>query len=160
MRQINTFYLENALFGIDIFLVRELNRLLQFTPVPDGPDYVKGLLNLRGQVITVFDLGKRLGLPDRAVTAKTRNLVLKTDGETAVFRKKYRLNTAIGDDPVGFIVDRIGDVIEMGDDQIQPPPANLGEIAVEFVSGVVELPENLLVLLNVAKVVKAGQNKN
>lgn len=153
MRQFNTFYLDNALFGIDIFLVRELNRLLQFTPVPDGPDHIKGLLNLRGQVITIFDLGKRLGLPSRAIGSKTRNIILKTDAETAVYRRNEWLDASIGDDPVGFLVDRIGDVVEVEEGRIESPPANAGDIATEFVSGVVELPEDLLIVLNVTKLV-------
>ncbi|MFH1147053.1 MAG: chemotaxis protein CheW [Pseudomonadota bacterium] len=153
MRQFNTFYLDEALFGIDIFLVRELNRLLQFTPVPDGPEHVKGLLNLRGQVITVFDLGKRLGMPGRKISSKTRNIILKTDTETAVYRRNQWLDISIGDDPVGFLVDRIGDVVEVEEGKIQSPPANAGDIATEFVSGVVELPENLLILLNVTRLV-------
>ncbi len=154
MRQFNTFYLDDALFGVDIYLVRELNRLLHFTPVPDGPEYIRGLLNLRGQVITVFDLGRRLGLSSRVITPKTRNVILKTDSETAAYRHQHQASTRVGEDSVGFLVDRIGDVVEVEEDRIEAPPANIGDIVTEFVSGVVELPDKLLVLLDVGKVVE------
>ena len=151
-----SFYLDDALFGINILLVQELNRLMEYTPVPDGPEYIRGLLNLRGQVITVFDLGKRLGLEKRTITPRSRNIVLKTDRETAAFRNHGLLDATVGEDAVAFLVDRVGDVVEVEGDQIESSPANIGKIATEFVTGVVELPEDLLVLLTVERVVSDG----
>ena len=79
VKQFVTFRLDNRLLGIDILKVREINRVLDITPVQHAPGYVRGLVNLRGQTITVFDLGTRLGLPPRGITGCSHNIILKQD---------------------------------------------------------------------------------
>ena len=132
-RQFVTFRIDNNLAGIDILKVREINRVLDITPVPHAPEYVLGLINLRGQTVTVFDLGVRLGLLPRDITPETHNLILKRD-------------------TVGLLVDDIGDVIEAEENEIRPPPANIGEINGEFVESVVKLDEEILMVLSSEKI--------
>jgi purine-binding chemotaxis protein CheW len=98
-------------------------------------------------------LAKRLGRPDTEIHGKTRNLILKTDIETTLIRDKNKLEE-IGSDAVGFIIDKIGDVIEIDENDIQQAPANVGDISKEFIKGVVELKSDLLILLNVQEIIK------
>ncbi|MFP5213899.1 MAG: chemotaxis protein CheW, partial [Acidobacteriota bacterium] len=90
-KQFVTFRINGSLLGLDVLTVREINRVLDLTPVPHAPDYVRGLINLRGRTVTVFDLGVRLGQPASAITEESHNVVLKHDS-------------------VGLLVDAIGDV--------------------------------------------------
>jgi len=153
MLQITTFYVGDTLFGVNILQVKEINNQMKYTPVPDSANFIKGLFNLRGQIITIFDLAKRLGRPDTEIQGKTRNLILKTDIETTLIRDKNKLEE-IGSDAVGFIIDKIGDVIEIDENDIQQAPANVGDISKEFIKGVVELKSDLLILLNVQEIIK------
>lgn len=138
-QQFVTFRIDSNLLGIDILNVREINRILDITPVQHAPDYIRGLVNLRGQTVTVFDLGIRLGLSLREITAESHNIILKND-------------------TVGLLVDSIGDVVNADETQIKPPPANIGKIESEFVDGVVRLDEKLLVVLSAQRVLEYTDN--
>lgn len=133
INQFVTFKIGDNLLGINILDVREINRILDITPVQHTPDYVRGLVNLRGQTVTVFDLGVRLGLPPREITSESHNVILKSE-------------------PVGFLVDSIGDVVNADETEIKPPPANIGKIESEFVEAVVKQDKELLVVLSATKI--------
>ena len=135
IRQFVTFRIDDHLLGIDVLGVREINRALDITPVPKAPEYVRGLVNLRGQIVTVFDLGVRLGFGPRKITENTHNVILKSD-------------------VVGLMVDAIGDVAITEDDEVEPPPANVGAIEGEFIEGVVKLENELLVILSAEKLLR------
>ncbi|MFP4037671.1 MAG: chemotaxis protein CheW [Desulfobacteraceae bacterium] len=136
--QFVTFKLEGYLLGLHILEVREINRLLDITPVQRAPEYVFGLVNLRGQTVTVLDLGIRLGLGPREITDETHNIILKQE-------------------PVGLLVDDIGDVEEADEGAVESPPANLNGIGTEFVYSVVKLHNELLVVLSLDKILTASQ---
>ncbi len=153
MIQLTTFYVGDTLFGVNILQVKEINNQMKYTLVPDSADFIKGLFNLRGQIITIFDLAKRLGRKDTEIKDKTRNLILKTDTETATIRDKHKIEE-IGTDAVGFIIDKIGDVIEIDENDIQQAPANVGDISKEFIKGVVELKSELLIILNIEEIIR------
>lgn len=136
-RQFVTFRIDGHLLGVDVLHVREINRALDITPVQLAPAYVRGLVNLRGQAVTVLDLGVRLGLGRRVVTPESHNIVLKRD-------------------EVGLLVDAIGDVVQADGAEVGPPPANLEGIAVEFVEGIVKLPDGLLLVLAVEPIRAPG----
>ena len=91
--ELATFYVGDSLCGMDILKVQEINKLLEMTEVPLAPDYVKGILNLRGQIVTVIDLGSKLNLADTDTGSDTRNIIVNSNGEY-----------------IGLLVDRIGDV--------------------------------------------------
>jgi len=157
MVQFTTFYVGETFFGINILQVKEINNHMKYTPVPDSYDYIKGLFNLRGQVITIFDLARRLGREACEIKNTSRNLILKTDAETDTLRKQGLLKEKTGVDAVGFIVDKIGDVVEIDESRIAPPPANVGDISKEFIVGVVEMEKDLLILLNVPFVINFAE---
>ncbi len=138
--QFVTFRLDGHLAGLHILNVREINRVLDITPVQQAPEYVRGLVNLRGQTVTVMDLGVRLGLGPRRITGETHNIILKQE-------------------PVGLLVDSIGDVEEAGEGAVEPPPANLNGIGVEFIRCVVKLRDELLVVLSPDKILECGEEK-
>jgi purine-binding chemotaxis protein CheW len=133
--QFITFRIDEYLAGIDILRVREINRLVDITPVQHAPDYIRGLINLRGQTVTVFDLGIRLGLAPRKITEETHNIIIKSDS-------------------VGLLVDCIGDVVEAKSDEIKTPPANLGGITRKFIESVVKLEKELMIVLSSEKILE------
>lgn len=143
-----TFRLGKQKYGIDISKVREINRSLDLTPVPDALNHVCGLINLRGQIITVFDLNIRFGLPKSDITEKSHNIILKP----------YRFNSSDdsheGGDTVGLIVDSIEDVAEVDDSEIEAPPANIGKVDGTFLTGVMKTDNDLVALLNVGEILK------
>ncbi|OSM08611.1 chemotaxis protein CheW [Magnetofaba australis] len=160
---VSTFTLGDLYLGIDIILVREINRSMECTPVPGAPDYIRGMLNIRGRVISLFDLKTRLGWSEeqqrnamaKAVNGKRPkqyNVIMKTRSEVGQINRELAQAKCPWQDPVGLVVDQLGDVRDIVDDNIQPPPANLRGISADFVHGVVEFERNLLVILNVASV--------
>ncbi len=166
MAQFVTFRLKHMLCGINIYLVREFNKYNKYTPIPLAPDFIVGFLNLRGKIVTIIDLAQRIGVvkreggrlySDKDVDIvyenkdNLKNLILKTDEEIEPLREKGWINTHLLNDNVGFLVDSIEDVIEIDPEQIQPPPANL-QAGEQFISGVVELDNDLLILLDVESI--------
>ncbi|MBN2022135.1 MAG: purine-binding chemotaxis protein CheW [Pirellulales bacterium] len=127
-----TFYVGDLLIGVNILQVEEINRHVTLTPVPHAPECVRGVINLRGEVVTVMDLRTILGLPRGEVTATTRNVVVNSRGEQ-----------------IGLLVDRIADVVKAQGDNIEAPPANVGGVQGRFFKGVVKLDTELMVILDV-----------
>ncbi len=154
-KQYTTFRLDNDTFGMDILLVREINRSLQITPVEQAPDFVTGLLNLRGQIITVIDLGVRLGLEKRELTAQSRCIVLKTTQELQARHVSTALVSGAPTDFVGLLVDSVSDMVTIDDADILPPPANLGQVSDKFLTGVIRLESTLVGLIDVTKILHA-----
>jgi purine-binding chemotaxis protein CheW len=157
MSQFSTFRLGDRLFGLDLMMIREINRILDITPVPHSREHIRGLINLRGQIVTILDLGVRLGLPSRDISDESHNIILKTNTELASVRQagagKHYATSA---DLVGFLVDAIGDVIEADEATIEPPSANVSEAEGRFLSGVIKTDTGLLVLLDLQEVISAN----
>ena len=130
-----TFYVGDVLLGIQIREVQEINRNLDLTVVPHGPAHVRGVMNLRGEVVTVVDLRVVFGLPPGEVTRSTRNIVLSS-----------------GDERISLLVDRIADVVTAREDKIESPPGNLSGIEDRFFSGVHRLENELLLIVDVEEV--------
>lgn len=148
-----TFTLDRRLFGQTIPMIREIIKSCAITPVPHAPPHVRGLINLRGQVVTILDLAVRLGMPRRETDDDSHILILKTDAELASMQSRGEgrgLQTSA--DVVGFLVDSIGDVVEADDARIEPPSANVTEAEGRFLSGVIQTESGLLVLLNIRSV--------
>ncbi|MBF0448327.1 MAG: purine-binding chemotaxis protein CheW [Magnetococcales bacterium] len=158
---VSTFTLGDLYLGIDIILVREINRSMECTPVPGSQDYIRGMLNIRGRVISLFDLKRRLGWSEDEAsdsTIKQYNVIMKTHAEVMKINPTLARSRCTWEDPVGLAVDQLGDVREIVDDNILPPPANLRGIAADFVHGVVEFERNLLIIINVAMVLGLNQH--
>jgi purine-binding chemotaxis protein CheW len=154
-KSFSSFLLNDQLFGLDILLVREISKQLNITPVPMAPEYIRGLINLRGQIVTVLDLRQRLGLGENPVTSDSCNIVLKSEMELSTIRgRDGREDLFAVPDKVGLLVDAIGDVITVDSKMIDAPPANMGEIDGKFLTGVAKLDETLMAILDVTKILE------
>ncbi|MFO7750537.1 MAG: chemotaxis protein CheW [Desulfobacteraceae bacterium] len=136
--QFVSFRIDDYLMGIDILKVREVNMLLDITPVQHAPDYVRGLINLRGQTVLVFDLGVVMGGRKRVLTDQSHNIILKADD-------------------VGLLVDSIGDVVSVREDAIEPLPANRDTLTARYAENVVKLDKELMTIVSIEKIL--GQSK-
>jgi purine-binding chemotaxis protein CheW len=132
-----TFYIGDAQFGLDILKVQEINKQMEMTRVPQAPEYVLGVLNLRGRIVTVIDLGRKLGLSQTILNDESRNIIVD-------FQDEY----------IGLLVDRIGDVVLAEWDKVESPPANIGSIQGRFFEGVFKAKENLIGVMDVEEVLK------
>jgi purine-binding chemotaxis protein CheW len=129
--QLVGFRIENELFGVEILKVKEIDRLMEITKVPNSPDFVEGVINLRGIIIPVVDLRKRFKLHDKGHDEKTRIVVIEVDHQT-----------------VGIIVDEVSHVIRIPRNIIEPPPPMVAGIGSEYIQGVGKLEKELLILLD------------
>lgn len=127
-------------FGVDIFAVREIVRVQEITKVPGAPEFVLGVINLRGRVISVVDLGLQLGLDRTEITSSSRILVIQLDGIS-----------------VGFLVDEATSVIKVSEDAIDSRPEMIGGVKADFLEGVAKLEGRLAILLNLRRVFTEGQ---
>ncbi|MGD8833374.1 MAG: chemotaxis protein CheW [Desulfobacteraceae bacterium] len=133
--ELATFYVGGALCGMDILNVQEINKLMDMTKVPQSPEYVTGILNLRGQIVTVIDLGKKLGLSQTALSDSSRNIIVNSDNEY-----------------IGLLVSRISDVVRAKWEKVEEPPANIGGVQGAFFKGVFKTKDRLIGILDVNKV--------
>jgi purine-binding chemotaxis protein CheW len=135
--ELATFYVGNGVCGMDILKVQEINKLMQMTKVPQAPDYVLGILNLRGQIVTIIDLGKKLGLGDTDLSDDPRNIIVNSSGGH-----------------VGLLVKKIGDVVAADMSKLERAPANMSGIQGEFFTGVYKTKTYLIGILDVDKVLR------
>jgi purine-binding chemotaxis protein CheW len=154
VKQFASFYLGDSLFGIDVLLVREINKNIEISDVDPSPDYVVGLMNLRGQIVTVLDLGIRLGLRKRTISDDTCCIVLKTIPELGRYKSEGFAVEETSKDMVGLMADKVGDMIEVDESEIETPPANVNGIESKYLSGVVKLEKELLVTLRMEEVLR------
>ncbi|HEY2787446.1 MAG TPA: chemotaxis protein CheW [Fimbriiglobus sp.] len=130
-RQFCTFHLGDLCFGVDVLRVQEIIREQAMTRVPSASRVVRGLINLRGQIVTALDLRRRLDLPDRPANQPPFNVVVQTD-----------------DGAVSLLVDQIGDVLSVHDRDFEPPPEILRGTARELIRGAYKLNGRLLLILD------------
>lgn len=153
IRQIATFFLGDTLLGVDILLVKEIFRQKAITRIPDAPDHLRGLMNLRGKIVTVIDLNVCLNRPVPSDMEKSRLLILKTRGEIGKCAVEADIaDIDPGEDIVGFPIDRMDDVMAVDKTDILPTPANLKNVDNELITGVVKSGDRLVLLLDVGKV--------
>jgi purine-binding chemotaxis protein CheW len=142
-----TIKIDEYLFGIDLKHVREVNRFLDITPVALAPEFVTGLMNLRGQIVTVIDPGIKLHMEKRAISKTSRCVILKTATEDATITLK---------DILGILVDSIGDIYTVDNSEIEPSPPNVGDIDEQLISGIVKLDNELLIILKLDAFLQAA----
>jgi purine-binding chemotaxis protein CheW len=129
--QFSTFFVADLFFGVDVLHVQEVLRAQQMTSVPQAPNVIEGLINLRGQIVTAIDMRRRLGLPQRSGDLAPMNIVVRTmDGAASL------------------LVDEIGDVLDMDSATYERPPQNLDPAARELIRGVYKLKDRLLLVLD------------
>src|SRR5215475_532584 len=136
-----TFYVDGHYFGLDVLKVQEVIHYQEMTRVPLAPPVVRGLINLRGQIVTAIDLRRRLELKDRPGEQLPVNVVVHTD-----------------DGAVSLLVDEIGDVLEVSEKDFERPPDTLTGNARELIHGVYKLEQGLLLILNHEKATKVASD--
>jgi purine-binding chemotaxis protein CheW len=137
IQKVLTFYLCGSLLGIDVTLVKEINRNVDYSSVPGSQEHIVGFLNMRGQVVTLFNLAKLLELDEETEQRGLTCIILKTPKDP---------------DQVGFLIDRPGDVIEVDKESCELPPANVGALECEFINSVVKLKDELLMIIDPKKI--------
>ena len=139
-----TFRVGTELFGVPISAVQEIVRVPAIARIPQSPDFVEGVINLRGRVITVIDMRKRLG--QRALNIH--------DGEN----KKARILVVEADRRlVGVIVDEVAEVLRLAEDQTEPAPPMVAGLSNQYIRGVGKLQDDLLILIEIEKILTAEQ---
>ena len=132
-----TFYIGDALCGMDILRIQEINKHMEMTRVPQAPDYVKGILNLRGQIVTIIDLRQKLGLAPAGSDEDARNIIVKSQEEY-----------------IGLMVDRISDVVNVDRDKLESPPASMDGVQGKFFKGVYKTEKSLVGILEMEEILK------
>jgi len=140
--QLVSFNVGNEEFGVDILCVQEINRMLQITKVPNAPEFVDGVINLRGKVIPVIDLRQKLGMPRKEHDKNTRIIVVEVNNKT-----------------VGFIVDAVREVLRIPSDITEAPPEIAAGINSEFIKSVGKLEDRLLILIDLEKILSGSEEK-
>jgi purine-binding chemotaxis protein CheW len=150
--QIATFHIGDEVFGIDILLMKEIGKKSAMTKVPRSPDFILGLMNLRGQIVTIVDPGVFLDQKLKISPPDQRLIILKNEKELEPLRKKNLIgDNHMSKDTLAIVVDHIGDVLHIEIDEILPTPPNLSRMKKEFVSGIVQQADKLIVLLEISK---------
>lgn len=138
--QVVSFILHREEYAVEITKVKEIILLEGVTKVPQMPDFIEGIINLRGTVIPVIDLRKRFGLPCPEPDDHTRIVV-----------------TRMEDRIVGLIVDSVSQVMKIPQANIQPPPDTIAGLAGEYLTGVGKVDDRLIILLDIVKIMSKNE---
>lgn len=133
--QLVSFLLDEVEYGIDILAVHEILRMPDITRLPNTPPYVRGVINLRGNVIPVVDVRERFGLPRAKITDLTRIIVVE-----------------IGEKLVGLLVDNVYQVVRMPEKSIDPPSDLIEGVSEEYIKGIGRLQNRLIIILNLGNI--------
>src|SRR6202011_505655 len=140
--QVVSFKLGAEEYGVDIAQVQEINRMVAVTHVPRAPEFMEGVINLRGQLIPIIDLRTRFGMPRTEHTKNTRIVV-----------------TEIGTKRVGMVVDSVSEVLRLPVDQIEPAPEMITGIDTEYIRGVGKIEDRLIILLDLARIISSAEKR-
>lgn len=136
------FRLKDEEYGVEVHQVKSIERVEHITRVPRTPEFVKGVINLRGVVTPIIDLRSRFGMEESELTDATRVIIV-----------------SVGEVEVGLIVDAANDVIDIPVNAIEPPPEVVGGVEAAYLRGVAKLEKRLLILLNLDKVLNTEEVK-
>lgn len=132
VRQLVVFRLSDGSYALDIQVVREINRLIDITSVPKAPDFVEGIINLRGTIIPVVDLGLRFEMPRTEHSKDTRIVVVESEGHT-----------------LGLVVDEVSEVLRIPEEEVDPATnMTTTGINLDYVTGVGKVGERLILILS------------
>jgi len=129
-----TFQLEDETYGMNVMQVQEVLRITEIAPVPGSPDYVLGIINLRGNVVTVIDTRRRFGLSPKQPDDMSRIIVVEVEGNV-----------------IGMLVDSVAEVVYLHQSQIETAPNVSNDDSSRFIQGVSSQDEKLLILVDVDK---------
>lgn len=133
-RQCVTFRLDNEIYGINVMLIQEVLRVTEIAPVPGAPNYVIGIINLRGNVVTVIDTRMRFGLPPKEMDDATRIVIIEVENQT-----------------VGIVVDSVSEVVDVDASEIETAPNVGNDETARYIEGVVSRGDELLILVDLNK---------
>ena len=139
-KQLSTFMIAGRMYGIDVRTVQEVVKPMKMTKVPLAPEFVKGLINLRGQLATAIDLRHLFNLPETD-KSESMNVVCQTGGSA-----------------ISLLVDEIGDVIEIDPDVLEPTPPTIAREIKKFMSGVYKVSDTLLSVIDLSGILKHINN--
>jgi purine-binding chemotaxis protein CheW len=140
IRQFVKFSVGEEEFGVDIKLVREISKLQEMLKVPNTPPFIEGLLNLRGQVLTIFNLRKRLGMKDQEFDENSKIIIVWYN-----------------DIQIGFTVDKVSEIIKVEDVNVENTPPSITGVDKRFLSGVIRTGEKLLLTLDLTRVLSSEE---
>ena len=140
--QVVSFKLGAEEYGVDIAQVQEINRMVAVTHVPRAPEFMEGVINLRGQLIPIIDLRTRFGMPRTEHTKNTRIVV-----------------TEIGTKRVGMVVDSVSEVLRLPVDQIEPAPEMITGVDTEYIRGVGKIEDRLIILLELGRIISTTERR-
>ncbi len=139
-RQLVVFDLGSEHFGVNIVAVDGIIKMQEITKVPKVLDFVEGITNLRGSVLPVIDLRKRMRIPTKEATNETRIVVVNMDGSK-----------------IGMIVDAVSEVLTIQEETIEPPPPMVSTVDTAFITGIAKVDQRLIILLDLAKVLSVEE---
>lgn len=138
-QQVVVFDLSSEIYALDILHVHEIIRIQPVTPVPGAPDYIEGLINLRGRVVPVVDLRKRFGLPLRVTGDRARIIVVQ-----------------VSDDIVGVVVDAVSEVITVSPEVVEPAAKVVSGLDAEYIRTIAKIDGHLVAVLNPDKIIEVA----
>lgn len=138
--QLVTFRLEDETYGINVMLVQEVLRVTEIAPVPGAPPYVLGIINLRGNVVTVIDTRSRFGLPPGDIDDASRIVVIESEKQV-----------------VGILVDSVAEVVELRGSEIDSAPNVGNEESSKFIQGVATRENDLLIVVDLNKLLSEDE---
>ena len=140
MLQWVTFRLNEELYGINVMQVQEVLRITEIAPVPGAPDYVLGIINLRGNVVTVIDTRRRFALGEREVDDNTRIIIIEVEGQV-----------------IGLLVDSVAEVVYLRGSEVESAPDVGNDESSKYIQGVVTREADLLILVDVNKLLSQNE---
>ncbi len=138
--QLVSFNIGNEEYAIDILKVQEINRMISITSIPNSPAFVEGVINLRGKVIPVISLRKRLNFADK-----------KTDGNSRIIVVEVKSKT------IGFIVDGVSEVLRIPASITEAPPQITGGINSKYITSIAKLEDRLIILLDLDMILSESE---
>ena len=135
-----TFHLGDEEYGLEILKVREIISVMEITEVPQVPDFIKGVINLRGKVIPVIDLRLKFGMPSVDYNRETCIIVVN-----------------VNEFLLGVVVDTVAEVLDITQDEIDPPPSFGSTIDTNFIMGMGKAKDGVKILLNIDRVLSVGE---
>lgn len=135
-----TFVLCDEEYGLEILKVREIISMIDITPVPQTPDFIKGVINLRGKVIPVIDLRIKFGMPETDYTKETCNIVVDVQGLL-----------------MGIVVDTVSEVLDIEEADIEPPPSFGSKVRTDFILGMGKVKGKVKILLAIDKILSTDE---
>lgn len=140
VQQYVSFNMDSEKYAVDIMFIEEIIRLVEITQVPRAPEFVEGIINIRGKVIPVVDMKKKLGLGSISPDTNTRIIITNIKGKK-----------------VGFLVDSVNEVLRVDDSVIDDAPAVTMNLDSSYIKGVAKTDKGLFIVLDISKVFSSGE---